>query len=370
MVFDGEKLRLARLFLGIPLEEVGRRVSASRQYIHQLETGAKLPNELMMRALAVSLGVKPKFFSLPGGRQVQPEQAHFRKLRTTPVSERRQMLAFATLFEQLANQLDDVLKLPTVDIPEHIPTSDAAIDRIAEQCRLSMGLSVDRPVSSMTRVLERAGALVVSFATEGRKVDALSVHRARPIVVRATGKQSVFRQRFDLAHELGHLVMHSGVETGDRATEAQANKFASAFLMPREMILAEFPHRNLVTRERVYKFKFRMGVSAAAIHHRLHEMRIIDSAQYRRINIRTSKDGHRTSEPGDNTVELEVSEVLPQCLELLKSQSANAIPDLMERLGVEPDFFARLVGDDFPFEGKEHESKSNVVSFPSREEVS
>jgi len=36
--FRGERLRLARLFRGMTLEELGTRVAATRQYMHQLET--------------------------------------------------------------------------------------------------------------------------------------------------------------------------------------------------------------------------------------------------------------------------------------------------------------------------------------------
>ncbi|WP_246430558.1 ImmA/IrrE family metallo-endopeptidase [Streptomyces rectiverticillatus] len=46
------------------------------------------------------------------------------------------------------------------------------------------------------------------------------------------------RFRFSLAHELGHVVMHTG--PGDpRLQEQQADQFAAEFLMPHGSVLAD-----------------------------------------------------------------------------------------------------------------------------------
>ncbi|WP_122673020.1 ImmA/IrrE family metallo-endopeptidase, partial [Pseudomonas viridiflava] len=89
------------------------------------------------------------------------------------------------------------------------------------------------PISSMTKLAEKVGVLVVNLADVDERVDAFSLFNKRPLIVRSTAKSSPGRQRFDLAHELGHLVMRQGIETGCRRTEDQANQFASALLMPR-----------------------------------------------------------------------------------------------------------------------------------------
>ena len=50
---------------------------------------------------------------------------------------------------------------------------------------------------------------------------------------------STSRWIFDVGHECGHLVMHRGLHMGDLETEAQANQFASSFLMPRKAFSRE-----------------------------------------------------------------------------------------------------------------------------------
>src|SRR5258708_40375904 len=94
----------------------------------------------------------------------------------------------------------------------------------------------------MGRVLEHAGVIVTRL-DEASKLDAFS-RKGRAggvtVVVLNTAKGSTSRTRFDMAHELGHLVMHSKptLELADR--EKQADRFAAAFLLPRRGFAREF----------------------------------------------------------------------------------------------------------------------------------
>lgn len=364
MTFDGEKLRLARLFFGWSQAELGERVAASRQFIHQLELETKIPSQDMRRALAAALSVDPKFFELAIKNPVKPEQAHFRQLRTTSLAEKRQVLAHVTFFEKFVELLESNFELPRVDIPEREIETIWSIDRIAEETRRHFGLGLSSPIKSMTRVLERAGIVVVSFESVGEKVDALSVSRARPIVIRSSGKQSVFRQRFDYAHELGHLVMHQGIETGDRDTEGQAHRFASAFLMPREAIMAAFPSSRSVNLDRIFQFKLKWGVAAAAAIRRLYDLNVIDAAYYRQLNIKMSKLGQRKVERYDDKYPLETSEIIPQCIKKMREGNGPGIIAACRALNIHEAFLSRLIGE--TIEEERQPSSGSVVHFRAR----
>src|SRR3546814_11635444 len=80
----GEQLRLARLAHGFSLEEVGGRIGATRQFIHQLETGSRSASDETVDALAAVLGVTPAFLGEPITSTVRPEQCHFRGHITRP----------------------------------------------------------------------------------------------------------------------------------------------------------------------------------------------------------------------------------------------------------------------------------------------
>lgn len=362
MSFDGEKLRLGRLFYGWTQADLGQRVGSSRQYVHQLEIGTKDPSADMRAALASALSVNDEFFAKPIRNQVKPEQAHFRSLLTTPLAEKRQVLAHVTFFEALVDLLEQKLEFPDVDLPEFNVENIWAIDRLAEDARQFLGLNPSAPIQNMSRVLENAGVLVVHFNSIGEKVDALSVSRSRPVVIRSNAKQSVFRQRFDLAHELGHLVMHQGVETGDRETEAQANRFASSFLMPREVVHKAFPRQSSVSWDRIFQYKLKWGVAASAIVRRVHDLNIVDAAQYRLFNIKIAKSGQRKVERYDEDYPLEKPEILSQSIQALLDDGRSGIKYLCGAMGVGESFLARLVGD--LFEPVMQET-SSIIPFPA-----
>ncbi|WP_262423318.1 helix-turn-helix domain-containing protein [Brevundimonas denitrificans] len=95
----GEQLRLARLAHGYSLEEVGELIGATRQFIHQLETGSRSPSDEVVDALADVLGVTPAFLAQPIPSTVRPEQCHFRGHITRPASITSQVLARGTLLD-------------------------------------------------------------------------------------------------------------------------------------------------------------------------------------------------------------------------------------------------------------------------------
>ncbi len=105
--------------LGISLNELGERVGTTRQYIHQLETtDRKAPTKDLVEALAYELRVDPRFFCYPIGNQVKEEECHFRRLKTTLISSRRESTARATLLNKLIETLEAYLELPPVNFPQ------------------------------------------------------------------------------------------------------------------------------------------------------------------------------------------------------------------------------------------------------------
>ena len=105
IAFHGERLRLARVALGLTLDQLSARVSATRQYLNQLEQGIKAPTDEMRDALAGALAVARHFFALPAAGGIRPEQCHFRKQRTTPVSVVSQVLARGTLLDGFVSRM-------------------------------------------------------------------------------------------------------------------------------------------------------------------------------------------------------------------------------------------------------------------------
>lgn len=345
--FEGERLRLARVARGLTLDQLGARVSATRQYLNQLEQGRKTPTAEMTAALSSALGVTSRFFSLATLDGVRPEQCHFRKQRSTPVSIVSQVLARGTLLDGFVDRLDRELDLPEVSFPDLPVTTVQDIEEAAEKARAGWGIG-SGPISSMMRVVENAGAVVSFFGGISERVDALSIDRRRPMIIRSEAKQAACRLRFDLAHECGHLIMHRGVETGDKITEDQANRFASAFLLPRSSFVHEFPRGRFLNWTAIFKLKLRWKVSAAAIIRRAFDLRMISADQYRTGYIHLSKTGQKRIEQHDNDIPLEEPELLTSAMSALEDAFPGSVQRIAAEAGLEAEMFASVAGIELP----------------------
>ncbi|MBS0538581.1 MAG: ImmA/IrrE family metallo-endopeptidase [Proteobacteria bacterium] len=340
--FRGEQLRLARLAFGYSLDELGVKVGATRQFVHQLEIGAKVPSRDLVVALAAALGVTPRFFSASARATVRPEQCHFRKQAATPASVTSQVLARGSILDTLTEELDNRLDLPRVDFPDFAATSLDEVEAVAEAAREHWGLGKSGPITNMMRVVENAGAIVTYFDGVSDRVDALSMDRRRPIIVRSEAKQSLCRLRFDLAHECGHLIMHRGIQTGDRLTEDQANRFASAFLLPRSPFLHMFPRSRFLNWELIFHIKLNWKVSARAILRRALDLGVITPGQYRTGNVHLAKTGQTKIERYDADLQMEQAELLDVAIDTLGGLYPGAVSEFASELGLGKGMFDHL----------------------------
>jgi Zn-dependent peptidase ImmA (M78 family)/transcriptional regulator with XRE-family HTH domain len=345
--FYGDKLRLARLLAGLSLDDLGNHVAASRQFVHQLETGAKAPTYEMRMALAAALSVATKFFEVAATNPVREEDCHFRRLVSAPRSLIAQAVARGTALEAVVEALEEQVRMPAVNFPDEArPMSPDAIERAAENARQHWGLGLDGPVTNMTRVVENAGAVVVNFDDLTDRIDALSISRRRPIIVRSTAKSAGSRLRFDLAHETAHLILHQGVVTGDAVTEGEAHRFAGAFLIPRAAFAREFPRgRRTIDWSGLFAMKLRWKVSARAIARRALDLGLMDAAQYRTANIQLVKTGQTKVERYDEQIPIEEPELLRAAITWLSKRNVTLLHEVVAKLGIGYEVFARLTGE-------------------------
>jgi Zn-dependent peptidase ImmA (M78 family)/transcriptional regulator with XRE-family HTH domain len=333
--FLGNKLRLARTFHGMTLAELGETVATSRQYIQRLETDDETcPSNDVLEALSEALLVDKAFF-FDRIEEVREDQGHFRKLQTTPLHVRSTVLAYGSIFTMVVRHLEQYIDLPEVDIPKVEVSKPEDIEKAAEACRKKWGLGLDAPILNMTRALENAGVVVTTFEGVSEKVDAFSLLRGRPIIVRNVDKDSTSRSRFDLAHECGHFVMHDAIVTGDHETEAEANHFASALLLPRTAFVREFPKARNIDWRMVFEMKKRWRASVQAIIRRAYDLGLLTAIQYRNANVYISRMQWKKNEPCEPP--LEMPEIIPSCIQHLCEEDDITVVDLAAALHIKPE---------------------------------
>ena len=323
-LFAPERLTLARQLEGLRKSELATRLGKSSTAVAAWEAGTKRPTAANVTELALSLGVSPDFFS-PRGTPAESENPvpHFRSLRSTSQRARDQAFAYGLLAVDVADALEKHVEFPEVDIPEFEVAPDdidSAPENAARGLRAAWGLG-DGPLKHLVRMLENHGVLVVFSPPATSAVDAYSFESAsRPVVVLNPTKRDYYRQRFDVAHELGHLVMHRDAEPGGRVVEEQANRFAAELLMPADVIRDLLPTTmNARAWDTLGDLKEYWGVSIQALLFRARRLGCIGDVTYRNAVITLTQRGWRRNEPGLVAAQEQPS-MLPRSVELLDSE--------------------------------------------------
>lgn len=166
------------------------------------------------------------------------------------------------------------------------------IENIAEQLRLQWSIP-SGPIKNLTTVIENAGCVIIKYDFGTEKIDGFSIwiQDIFPVIFIRHGL-SGDRERFTLAHELGHLFLHTKRLSPNK--EKEANDFASAFLMPYSDIKKDLNNLNIY---KLQNLKEKWKVSMAAIAYRAKELDFISDSQYRYIFMELSRCGYRKKEP-------------------------------------------------------------------------
>lgn len=294
-----KQLRLAR---GLSLDALADAMGGivTKQALSKYELGTSTPSAPVLNQLARALGVRAmELWAEPTSKV---DFLGYRKRAALP---RKWQEAFEA---NLARTLEERFRLQeycygnvAFDLPVHefAANSEDDAEKAAEALRAKWNLGVD-PISDLTAVLEDHLVHVIE-ADAPDKFDGISVlvadasgrTRAAAVVSR-TGCPGE-RQRLNLAHELGHLVLKPSKKVEE---EKAAFRFAGAFLAPRVCIEREIgTHRTRIRLEEFLILKRRFGLSVQALLRRLLDLGIIGESQYRWWFIFLGKMKWRREEP-------------------------------------------------------------------------
>ncbi|MGK5531611.1 ImmA/IrrE family metallo-endopeptidase [Streptomyces sp. URMC 129] len=221
------------------------------------------------------------------------------------------------------------------DMPEQ------AAKRLRKQWGIERG-----PVGHLVRAAENHGVLIIFSPPQTVAVDAYSFMGERPTVVLNPAKWDYYRQRFDVAHELGHLVMHLDAEPGGKVVEAQAHRFAAEFLMPGDQIADLLPGK--ADYRKLASLKEEWGVSMQALLYRARALGVMGDVTYRNALAYMSSKGWRRREPGPMPP-MEQPSLFPRAVEILRDVGIGE-DDLAREARVPLELF-RVISARAPFSG-------------------
>lgn len=315
--FIPARLEMARAIRQMTGVELAAAAGISAPWISQIENLKKTPGPDLVREFARVLKFPVEFFYRPVESQPPLDAFHFRATSKLAKKDEAMARSLSTLAIELSDWIEATYHSPAPAVPELQDLvdfdDDLAPEQAAEALRGAWGLGV-APIKNLLQLLESKGAKVYSAGGPLQAIDAFSFrHGATPVIFLNVHK-SAERLRFDLAHELGHLVMHGGslnVEPGKEKEQA-ANDFASSFLMPRSDVIGALRGNNLML-EDVLMLKRRWRVSAMALNLRAHRLGVISDWTYGTLAKQLSMAGFRRGEPGSD-LRAESSSLLTQVM--------------------------------------------------------
>lgn len=340
--FEPARLTQARVRRSVTKSDLAAEVGVSAAAIGQYEAGVNSPRADVLDRLAKALDVRPGFFGV--GRplaRIDTVNAHFRSLRSARVGDRQKALATATLVWELTFALERHVRLPEADLPAAASGSSPA--EAAALLRRHWGLP-DGPVKHLVATAESHGIVVVVRPRgEIDAVDAFSVVVVdRPIIVTTPRRtENVFRHRFSIAHEIGHLLLHADSGEHSAAVEKEADEFAAAFLTPAASMDAALPQRlDLAALDRLGRT---WGVSPHSLVRRMVERGRTTESSARRAYQRLVMVNDPSADPS-SAYPGEVPTLLRKAAELAGDHGAG-VPALAEALKVSPGQIRDLLGD-------------------------
>lgn len=284
----GERIKRARIKGGLSLDALALKANniVTKQAISQYEKNQKNPSSSVLIALANALDVGVEYFF----RTVDVEigKVDFRK--HSAFGKKKQEIVKEKVREYLERyiQIEDILDMqePFVNPIENekLETLDD-IEEIVNKLRNEWGLGID-PIQNVVEMLELRNIKVLLLEDE-KKFNGLcgkaNNDDCHPFVVLNTNAELTDdRKRFTALHELGHMLLPEHEDE-----EKASDRFAGAFMFPKESVLKEFGQkRSKISIEELKHIKLKYGISIAGIIFRLHDLEIISDSMFKRFWIR------------------------------------------------------------------------------------
>ena len=347
----GERIKEAREVCGFSQTILAELVNVKRQAISAFEKDKIKPAPETLFAIASVTKFPVPFFlnERPRGDSLRTAPISFRKKSTATKTAKLQAVQYENLFADIYYYIDHYLDFHSVKIPfdenlDYRSLSKESIEIIASDVRRAWGLG-DGPIPDMIRLLENNGIMIAKIELPNT-LDAFSTWRHnRPFVLLNDSSISCARRRFNLGHELGHLVLHQMVPQEDfenkeslKKLENQAHRFAGAFLFPAASVNSEYFSNSMSA---LKNLKSRWKISISAIARRLFDLALINEHQYKYININLKDRKHEVL---DDIIPLEEPTLIERAFEMLLENHILSLRNAVDDLMMSDEVFTILTG--------------------------
>ena len=334
-----EAIQLARESRGLTQNQLAKKASISQASISKFERGEQEVTQDALYKISKALDYPESFFNkevtlrglgVSGAFHRKRLSLSIQILRKIQAEFSIRMFEISTLLHTA--EIKSAYEFHYYDIREY-----GDVEKIAELVRAQWKMPLG-PIKNIIETIENAGGIVFKYDLETRKLDAQShwISGIPPIFF-VNSQIPIDRMRFTLAHEIGHIVMHK-YPTPDM--EKEADRFASAFLLPKKELLQDI---NSFSLEKAMTLKSKWKVSIAALIMRAYDLGVISSSQKSRYFTQLGILGYRVEEP--IPLPNEEPTLIKKLIEACQKELGFKIKDFCDVLSInEPDFRTRYLG--------------------------
>lgn len=330
-VFNGRRLKEARLYNQLTITKLAEELDVSKQMISKYENGKSEPSFEKSLLLTSILSYPREFFYSKEPVKINNEGVFFRS-RLTATQKSKKPAAIALKYSVMVRDfLEQYIDFPILRSREHyeeIVDAEGKVDieKIALKIRAEMELGLE-PIEDIVEIAELMGFTVISLTYSEEKVDAFSsmntINGKEYFVIVTGDSGSFYRQQFSIAHEIGHWALHQGIDPQEldkeeyKVMENEANKFSSYFLLPAETFGEELKLKIVDDIDTYFNMKKKWRVSMAAMIKRARDLQIISVDQEIKLYKQMHYRNWRNPEPFDLETKVTEPVAFKQSLELL-----------------------------------------------------
>lgn len=344
MEFNGLRLKKARIYRGMTVAQLADEIDCQRQTVSMYENNKSKPiDNTVVEKISKTLNFPVKFF-MEEGMKVATGSTYFRALLTTNKKYRAEQIQKMEFVAEIFTFLQEYIEFPKLTLPDCFQCTPEQAAMLLRQ-EWNLGL---KQIDNLVHVVEQHGILVTAFSTSTDDIDAFSQMidingETVYLIGYSNNKTSAARIHFDIAHELGHICLHEwseDIEALERADfkerEAEANRFASAFLLPEKTFRLD-AMKNSLRIPYYTELKRKWKVSIQAMNRRAYNLGIISMEEYQYMIRTLQRRGLRKEEPLDNILLTASPSLLKTAVIMLLNENVFTPKEFMDELSFEYD---------------------------------
>ncbi|KAF5059502.1 hypothetical protein DSECCO2_335310 [anaerobic digester metagenome] len=368
-----QRIKEAREYCHLSVAELADKIDKSRQAVSQFENGTTNPTIEIISKIGESTGFPIQYFFKPK-RPYNTSASQIPLYRGSPTktkSIKRSYEIAAEWSSDIICYLKDYVILMDVNLPKGLEfdfLNDVDVERriedVAEKLRDYWSLGKG-PVRDIVGILENNGFIVSKIPHKTKEVEAFSLWSDKiPHIFYEGNRDTSTSYIFSICHELGHLILHSGLQEADipnkdayNKIEHQANLFAGAFLLPAETFGNEYLTSNLNS---FIELKLKWGVSLGAMIMRAYALEIINDYQKSYLFRQLSARGYRRHEPFDDEIEFAGPSIIMNSIKMLADSKIISVDDFVNEMALPKNVLISICAFSLEFVKKYLEPHRNI----------